>query len=299
MAAPLPFVALSLYNSAQPATPLKTCRAGSDAREPKVKVICISDTHNTHAEQPPLPDGDILIHSGDLTVGGTRKEMDDVLAWLASQPHPHKVFIAGNHDKCLAEEETQAHIAATYPTLTYLQESSAVVTVRGRALRIYGSPYTQDLGNWAFQYTRVLPQLYAPHRYEYEAQRVWARIEPATDILVTHGPPFAHRDLALSGLGCYGLLSTLWDMPRRPALHVFGHAHAGRGVGIARWDGAQKAYEDVRAGRAGLFGLLRLLWWTVVSFLWRGSGDATILVNCAAVGGFREEERKGAIVVEI
>ena len=47
----------------------------------KIHIVCISDTHNTHDSQTPLPNGDILIHSGDLTVSGTKDEFDNVLSY--------------------------------------------------------------------------------------------------------------------------------------------------------------------------------------------------------------------------
>jgi 3',5'-cyclic AMP phosphodiesterase CpdA len=55
---------------------------------PPISLVCISDTHNTHHAQPHLPEGDILIHAGDLTQSGTDDELDDALAWLNSHPHP-------------------------------------------------------------------------------------------------------------------------------------------------------------------------------------------------------------------
>ncbi|THV01282.1 metallophosphoesterase domain-containing protein 1 [Dendrothele bispora CBS 962.96] len=266
----------------------------------KVRVICISDTHNSHNSQPPLPDGDILIHSGDLTQSGTQQELENVLSWLNSQPHSHKLFIAGNHDTCLADSETHRRISSTYPGLTYLQDSSTEIVVRGRRLRIYGSPYTPKHGSWVFQYPRVHPLWYSPDKNltsEYQSTKLWSCIPPLTDILITHGPPFAHLDLD-DRVGCYALLTALWRV--RPRLHVFGHIHAGRGLEFVMWDRAQKAYEDVCAGRSGWGGLIRLIWWTVTACVWqRNREDGTVLVNAAAVGGFRDDQRKGAIVVEL
>jgi len=63
-----------------------------------ISIVCISDTHNS---QPELPDRDILIHAGDLTEGGTLSELQATLDWLHSQPHRHKIVIAGNHDLLL------------------------------------------------------------------------------------------------------------------------------------------------------------------------------------------------------
>ncbi|KAG6807926.1 hypothetical protein H0H93_000815, partial [Arthromyces matolae] len=56
-----------------------------------------------HDELEPLPEGDVLVHAGDLTHSGTPQEVRSALQWLADQPHPHKIFIAGNHDYALSD----------------------------------------------------------------------------------------------------------------------------------------------------------------------------------------------------
>ncbi|KXH60858.1 metallophosphoesterase domain-containing protein [Colletotrichum nymphaeae SA-01] len=76
---------------------------GSDSGNDKtgddtVTVVCVSDTHNT---KPRLPPGDILVHAGDLTASGTRRELQAALGWIRAQPHRFKVVVAGNHDLCL------------------------------------------------------------------------------------------------------------------------------------------------------------------------------------------------------
>ena len=275
----------------------------------KIRIVCISDSHNTHLSQPPLPHGDILIHAGDLTVSGTQHEHDNVLSWLESQPHPHKFFIAGNHDTFLANPEIHPYITSNYPSLTYLQDTSAQLTIHGRTLHIHGSPYTPQHGSWVFQYPRVHAPYYFPAEKptsEYQSTQIWSRIPPLTDILITHGPPLGHLDNDISlnldkaAAGCYALLTALWRV--RPKVHVFGHIHIGRGVELVRWDASQKAYEEVLARRVGWRGLLTLVWYKVIAWFWRGSraeDGTTIMVNAASVGGFRDEQKKGAIVVEI
>lgn len=257
-----------------------------------IRLVCISDTHNTHHAQPHLPEGDILIHAGDLTQSGTDRELDDALAWLNSHPHPHKLFIAGNHDVALASPQTLARIP---PSLTYLENSFIELVISGRKLRIYGSPYTPKHGSWPFQYPRARPTA-LPHP---EAHEIWSKIPPLTDILITHGPPLAHLDADRHG--CYALLLALWRV--RPKLHVFGHIHAGRGVERIKWDRAQMAYENICAGRTGWGGLVKLLWYKLTAWLWKRSlgdgGVGTVLVNAAAVAGLRDDQKKGAIVVEI
>ncbi|KAI0641438.1 Metallo-dependent phosphatase-like protein, partial [Trametes meyenii] len=202
------------------------------------RVVCISDTHNGHLNIPPLPPGDILIHAGDLTNSGNVPELRGALKWLSSAPHPHKVFIAGNHDAALAVPDKRDALLARYPNLIYLEDSSVTLTVKGRDLTIYGSPRTR----WpvtrgrrgVFQYTAE------------EGGNRWT-IPPSVDILVTHGPPQYHLDVA--GFGCPQLRSHLWRV--RPRLHVFGHIHQGRGVTRATWTRVQHAYELVSAGEDG------------------------------------------------
>ncbi|RPD57592.1 metallophosphoesterase domain-containing protein 1 [Lentinus tigrinus ALCF2SS1-7] len=283
---PLLFLARRAY-SHYSATPLPP-QSGS------ICVVCISDTHNTHRSQQPLPYGDILIHAGDLTQSGTVKELDDALAWLAAQPHPHKLLIAGNHDVALTSPDVHERIPQG---LTYLQDSATELSVKGRTLRVYGSPHTPKQGSWPFQYPRIRPASFSPSSEE-QATEIWSSIPSATDILITHGPPFGHLDI--NNYGCYALLHALWRV--RPRLHVFGHIHGGRGVECVQWDSVQEVYEDICAGRAGWGGLVRLLWRRLVAWIWRApQGHGSMLVNAAAVGGrgLRDDQRKGAIAVMI
>lgn len=75
-----------------------------------MRIVCISDTYNTRHKHPPLPDGDILIHAGYLTQSGTADELDDVPSWLAAQPHPYKLLVAGNHGHALATPDIRKRI---------------------------------------------------------------------------------------------------------------------------------------------------------------------------------------------
>ncbi|KAF8064112.1 metallophosphoesterase domain-containing protein 1 [Lyophyllum atratum] len=250
-----------------------------------IRVICISDTHNAHAALPTLPMGDILIHAGDLTNSGTEQELLAVLEWLRAQPHVHKVFIAGNHDTILANPTKRDAIISAYPELTYLEDSSTTLVVRGQNVAIYGSPRTPRHGSGVFQYPRV------------EAD--WQNIPSRTDILVTHGPPAHHLDAG--GSGCAGLLQALWHV--RPRLHIFGHIHAAHGVERVGWSQAQMAYERVCTSKGGWKGALYVVW--SATRAWLGArprfcaGRDTVLVNAASIGGLKDEKRRDAIVVDI
>ncbi|KAK4678689.1 hypothetical protein QC764_309940 [Podospora pseudoanserina] len=256
-----------------------------------VSVVCISDTHNS---QPALPDGDILIHAGDLTQSGSLQELQTAVTWLRAQSHPVKIVVAGNHDLLLDESYTghrgdnfNAGKAAgkmiNWGDIIYLENSEATVTcANGRQLRVYGSPRSPRHGNWAFQYPR--------------SKDVWTGATPkGVDILITHGPPRAHLDL--QRLGCDYLLRELWRV--RPKLHVFGHVHEGAGTEWLQFDGLQRAYEDTVITGGGFWNLL----WTLKAFLLTLFGTAAeakhLLVNAAMVGGLRDDERRRPVKVMI
>jgi len=180
-------------------------------------------------------------------------------------------------------------VAAAYPDLIYLQDSSVSIDVRGRTLNIHGSPQTPQNGSWPFQYLRIsAAQVSSSDR--------WTDIPANTDILITHGPPAYHLDLEY---GCLALLDAIWKI--RPHLHVFGHIHAARGTETIAWTEGQRIYEKIVGGRGGWRDLLALFI-RVIPAMWqkKGTGDYhTVLVNAASVGGFRDEERNLAIVVDI
>ena len=219
---PLVFLAQKMYHYRS-----RRVLAAELPTEP-VTVVCISDTHN---HQPKLPDGDILIHAGDLTQSGSFAELQATIAWLHRQPHPHKIVVAGNHDLLLDPSQDRSPDAATkrenldWGDVIYLENSEAAITcANGRQLCLYGSPLSPKHGNWAFQY----PRSHDP----------WSKTVPSnTDIFITHAPPRAHLDL---DFGCNYLLGELWRI--RPRLHVFGHVHKGYGQEWLVFDQLQHAF---------------------------------------------------------
>ncbi|KAK3682201.1 Metallo-dependent phosphatase-like protein [Podospora appendiculata] len=270
--APVVYMARKLYMYSQP-SPHET-----PSRGPRISIVCISDTHNT---QPVLPHGDVLIHAGDLTQSGSFSELQTTLDWLQSQPHAHKIVVAGNHDLLRDSSRDKIHNAARerlrWGDIIYLQDSSTTIhvvspgTSESRAIKVHGSPRTPWNGNWAFQYTR--------------ADDVWGGTIPEdTDVLITHGPPRAHLDLL--NLGCGHLLRELWRV--RPRLHVFGHVHEGHGTEWVRFDGLQEAYERAVVCSGGLGNLGVVMW-----------EFGTLLVNAAVVGGLRDLEMRAPVKVYI
>jgi len=198
-----------------------------------MKIVCISDTHGRH-EHIGLPEGDLLLHAGDLTNVGGKGEVHDVLDWLIDMAPRYThgvVFIAGNHDRGFDPKynlhgtdkpEYLKHrledLELSNYGVTYLENSSCEIN----GIKIWGSPITPWFfgDRWAFNM----------HRGE-EINEVWRGIPDDTDIIITHGPPKGYGDFTIndrSHVGCEHLRYRIHEI--KPKLHLFGHIHEGSGV---------------------------------------------------------------------
>ncbi|HMO82131.1 MAG TPA: metallophosphatase domain-containing protein [Pyrinomonadaceae bacterium] len=185
-----------------------------------MRIVCISDTHNCN-EQINVPDGDLLIHSGDATINGSSAEIAAFDAWFSSLPHKHKIFVAGNHD-WLFERDNALARSMLDDSVVYLQDSSVEID----GLKIYGSPWQPRFFDWAFNLMRG-PEL---------AEK-WRLIPNDIDILITHGPPKGildevPRNWGIENTGCEELRKRMEQIAGsgRIKLHVFGHIHCGYGT---------------------------------------------------------------------
>jgi Icc-related predicted phosphoesterase len=184
------------------------------------RIVCISDTHNCN-EEIEVPDGDILIHSGDATTIGSVEQLKAFNRWFAGLPHKCKIFVAGNHD-WLFERNNDLARRLLDPSISYLQDSSIEID----GLKIYGSPWQPRFFDWAFNLNR------GP-----EMAEKWAMIPDDIDILITHGPPHGILDLVPrkgwnENTGCEELRKRVEQIANfgRLKLHVFGHIHCGYGI---------------------------------------------------------------------
>lgn len=173
----------------------------------------MADTHLYHRELV-VPDGDVLIHAGDLCRGGQLRELAIALDWLGELPHREKLVVAGNHDWAFLRERESAKRLLP-PRVSYLEDSA--VSLRG--VRFWGSPWQPEFCDWAFN----LPRGAA-------LAQVWARMPEDTNVLITHGPPAGIGDAVSVARreGCADLLARVRGV--RPALHVFGHIHEDGGA---------------------------------------------------------------------
>ena len=177
-----------------------------------VKIIAISDTHSMHDELT-VPEGDILVHSGDFTDHGRLDEAQAFNEFLGKQPHTYKIVVAGNHDYCFERSPEEAQALIT--NAIYLQDATAEVM----GIKFYGSPWTPWYYDWAFNLHRGA-----------DIKAKWDLIPEGMDVLVTHGPPRGIGDRMMDGeeIGCDDLLAAIQRV--KPKYHISGHVHEGYGV---------------------------------------------------------------------
>jgi len=176
-----------------------------------MRLVCISDTHNRHGSLV-IPDGDVLIHAGDLTGMGQLPKIAAAAEFLASQPHRHKVVIAGNHDWGFQRQPAEAR--ALMKGVTYLEDSGTVID----GVPFWGSPWQPWFCSWAFN---LQPGA--------ELKEKWDHIPSGTKVLITHGPPAGILDQTVNEehVGCVELRAAVERV--QPRVHVFGHIHEAYG----------------------------------------------------------------------
>ncbi|MCJ1422697.1 hypothetical protein MMC29_000577 [Sticta canariensis] len=219
-----------------------------------LRVVATADTHGEH-EQLRIPEGDVLIHAGDFAMRNNFKHLQSGLEWFARQPHECKVMIGGNHDLAMEgktafapwdrkqQEQIKAQISeyTRSGSIIYLEHESKQVTVKGRKLTIFGSPFTPWHGFGAWRYDRK--------------EDIWqSAIQQGTDVVITHGPPYGILDRSRHGqaCGCKHLMRRLQEV--QPSLTVYGHIHESFGQDTCTWaNGKTTVFANVAKGFPGQF----------------------------------------------
>lgn len=176
-------------------------------------LVIFGDTHELHREIE-VPDGDILIYTGDFTMfSKSLRAIEDFNDWLGELPHLHKLVVPGNHEFFLEANPGRRSLLSN---ATVLIEDS--ITING--LRLYGSPMTPLYGG---AFGKSSPT---------DRKRHWAKIPDDTTVLVTHGPPYGILDRSpgqMERMGDPELRERIREL-RSLRLHVFGHVHGAYGT---------------------------------------------------------------------
>ena len=229
--------------------------------EHKLTIVHMSDSHKSHQFLKNIPEGDVFIHSGDISHKSEWREItkdhphhsnnseeephDPIIVpsivsfneWLGKLPHPIKIVVFGNHDmgfEDLGADYIQQHVITN---AIYLQDQQLVVKYKDvDFLRIFGSPWTVPNSHSSGMGFTLKKD---------KVEEKWEQIPRDTDLLVTHSPPFGIMDLATcSGpdyyceycgkehkykrhWGCSSLRNKTIQLNQQGNLraHFFGHVH--------------------------------------------------------------------------
>ena len=195
-------------------------------------IVAISDTHNLHGHLSPLPEGDVLIHTGDCSCWGTLNEMKAFADWYASQSHKIKIFVPGNHDMLMDEgyyadywRDWNVTKESTKVIYDYMDKLGIIVlcdrSVEINGLVFHGSPWCLQRDPWKTAFTCNAERI----------QKKWSALPRDVDILLTHSPCHTIGDRCSLGgksQGCPELKRVVLEEVR-PMLHIFGHEHGDPG----------------------------------------------------------------------
>jgi Icc-related predicted phosphoesterase len=184
-----------------------------------LKLVFISDTHSLHKnDKIIIPEGDFIIHCGDVSVNGKKDQILDFCDWFGDLPHAHKIMIPGNHDFLFEKEYDVSKNITDSRGINLLIDSG----IKIEGINFWGSPITPWFHSWAFNRFRG-------SSIEYH----WNKIPDDTDILITHGPPAYLKNnlcrvLGGEDVGCEDLYKAIKRI--KPKINCFGHIHEGYGT---------------------------------------------------------------------
>jgi Icc-related predicted phosphoesterase len=179
----------------------------------------LSITADLHGYLPEIPESDLLIIAGDVLPDDNQEVwvLDQFRKWLIDLPVNKTVFIAGNHDFYFEEKiwQTSSFGKKFFEEIgaTYLEDSGC----QFGDLKIWGTPWVQNLSGWAFIANDQL------------AQEKFSMIPNDTDIVISHGPINGIFDrVGLENVGSKILASKIQKIS--PRVFISGHIHEDGGL---------------------------------------------------------------------
>jgi Icc-related predicted phosphoesterase len=195
----------------------------------KLKICHISDLHGKHSKVQ-IPECDVLICSGDISMMGQRQELETFFRWLRLQANATwKILVAGNHDLTFDPQRggnsgdkpdwlKELLSQAEKYNIVYLENESCEI----ENVKFWGSPASAWFhgDRWAFN---VKPE---------DSEKLYSTIPLGTDVVITHGPAYTYGDWCQNVNGPVGDNKLAYHIKRvKPLLHFFGHIHESYGWG--------------------------------------------------------------------
>ena len=185
-----------------------------------VRIVHMSDTFNhlkPNNKNKFLPDGNILVHSGNFTLHGTEAEFTNFDNWLASVSNIYFYRIV-----CLGHRDVR-RFGIEWDVLKELLPHATHVLCNEEAtilgIKFYSVPW-----HWAYNFNYTLKPT-APR----DASSRFEKIPEGVDVLITHGPAYSRLDRTIEGdnWGSKELLNAIKSI--KPLVHLHGHLSEGRG----------------------------------------------------------------------
>lgn len=194
-----------------------------------MKIVAISDTHFAFTNTTGLvPDGDVLLHAGDLMYSGYPDEWQSRIDSLAALPHETKILVPGNHDFHIQNYNGIARAELRRRAKTTLLDGGMLQLKNG--LTVLSVPFVTGLEGWA---------------YNVEEEGLARYMAIATDdgttvpdIVVSHGPMYQVLDAVhpvkaaakdRMHVGSWALKKWFDDLSVKPKVFIHGHIHESYG----------------------------------------------------------------------
>ncbi len=193
-----------------------------------LKIAHISDVHEKWHKLE-IPEVDILISTGDYSFRGSKEVVREFHKWLNKQEAGYIISVNGNHELWVEKNFEQAkEIAEKECPGVYFIGDGQTINIEG--IKIFGSACSPWFMDWAWNRGRTIIQA-AHHRVPFIGDE-WDKIEPGTNIIAVHSPPYDVLDELVFAdgtpkgefVGCQLLRNKIEEI--KPDLVLFGHIHA-------------------------------------------------------------------------
>lgn len=187
--------------------------AGSNPVTRTMKICAMSDLHGREIA---IPKCDVLAIAGDISKIGEVRWFNEVfIPYLKSYKTKYDIcfLVFGNHDDNLQFFRKDLNVPEYVKIL-----NDTGFNYKGHIF--YGSP-------WSLRSTMIKHSLNTLSKKS--LKKIFQNINPHTDVLITHTPPYGIGDTIKGDsyhLGSESLLERIREV--KPKIHIFGHIHTGQ-----------------------------------------------------------------------
>lgn len=193
-----------------------------------MKICAISDLHGYLPED--LPESDLLLIAGDIMPLRFQSNMarskewleKEFKQWCKDQETYEIVLVGGNHDFYFERNVTDTKVIfSDYgPWFHYLHNETEIINIEGEEIKIFGTPYCHQFGDWAFM------------REDDTLREKFQACPDNVDIILSHDAPYGITDVCLERLA-YTSEGHIGNVPLRERLNMVnykyllhGHLHS-------------------------------------------------------------------------